>query len=81
MPSWIAGNKEQQAEVFREIDKLYDMPDVEVIRQNTDEDQAWIYTKWGTSRVTYPHGWDADEAERRGALKFLLYNIKQRHGL
>lgn len=78
MPSYIMGNREQQAEVFKEIDKLYSMPDTKarIVDQGSN---VWVSLQGKVYRSGYPSGENASEEEKRGVLKWLLYNrIKRR---
>ena len=80
MPKAIIGDREQQTEIFKEIDRLYEMP------QTNDnifygDGQVQVQHRDGsgrTSRVFYPSGENASEEEKRGALKWLLYRKSQR---
>ena len=75
MPSVIMGNREQQAEVFEEIDKLYPMPDTKarIVDQGAN---VWVSMQGKVYRQGYPSGENATEEEKRGVLKWLLYNRK-----
>ena len=74
MPAYIMGNREQQAEIFREIDRLYPMPDTTNTRINDQGDAAWVMTAAGkVYRSGYPSGEGASEQEKNGVLKWLLY--------
>lgn len=80
MPAFIGGSREQQAQVLEEIDKLYPMPDttgVQIIQGSTDV--RVVQSNGRTSRGGYPSGAAASEAEKRGALKFLLNSIRIRN--
>lgn len=73
MPSVIMGNREQQAEIFKEIDKLYSMPDTKatIVDQGAS---VWVNMHGRVFRSGYPSGENASEEEKRGVLKWLLYN-------
>lgn len=73
MPTYIIGNREQQAKVFEEIDKLYSMPDTSA-RIADQGDGVWVMVGEKTYRASYPSGENASEAEKRGVLKKILYN-------
>lgn len=75
MPAAITGPREQQAQVLDEIDKLYSMPDAAGIRIIEGETDVRVVFKNGQTVISqYPSGRQASEAEKRGALKFLLHN-------
>ena len=76
MPTWVAGTKEQQSAFFKEIDKLYDMPQVST-RQIIDQGDR-VYVDYGnrTSGMGYPSGANASRAEKMGVLKMLLWRNK-----
>ena len=80
MPGYVAGTRDMQRKVILEIDKLYPMPDAKGATIVDQGDGVWV--KWGshTSRQPYPSKGKADENERRGALKMLLYNMRKRYG-
>lgn len=73
MPKAFTGNREAQAQFFKEIDKLYPMPQVStryIIPRETD-----VYVDFGNKVKVgrYPSGAQASEAEKRGVLKWLLH--------
>ena len=73
MPAYIMGNREQQAAIFKEIDKLFPMPDTtaRIIDQGSG---VWMMNTDGSvQRSGYPSGENATEAEKNGVLKWLLY--------
>lgn len=75
MPSFLIGPREQQAQMLEEIDKLYSVPDTSGIRVIEGETDVRAVLRNGQTILSrYPSGQQASEAERRGALKFLLYN-------
>ena len=76
MPAYITGNREQQAEVFKEIDKLFPMPETNarVIDQGSG---VWIQADGKVYRTGYPSGENASESEKRGVLKKILYSHKK----
>ena len=80
MPKVIIGNREQQAAVFKEIDRLYEMPQTNdrIIYGDGQTQVQHMDGSGRTSRVTYPSGENASEEEKRGALKWLLYRKSQR---
>ncbi len=80
VPTSIFGNRDQQAEILREIDRLYDMPETNNrIVYGDGQVQVWHMDGSGrTSRATYPSGDNASEEEKRGALKWLLHKIAQK---
>ncbi len=73
MPKVIAAQREQQAKIFKEIDKLYKMP--ETSAKVTDQGDG-VYVNFGGSvrRASYPSGTSASQQEKRGVLKWILYN-------
>lgn len=73
MPATIMGNREQQSAVFKEIDKLYSMPDTKarIVDQGAN---VWVSMQGKVYRQGYPSGENATEEEKRGVLKWLLYN-------
>lgn len=77
MPYAIMGNREQQAEVFEEINKLYSMPntDARIIDQG---DGVWVQLNGKVYRAGYPSGENASEAEKQGVLKHVLYNAGEK---
>ena len=77
MPQYIMGDKDHQAEVLIEIDRLYDMPktNATIIDQG---DRVWVNFGGRTAGASYPHGTEASEEEKRGALKKLLHNKLQK---
>ena len=77
MPAYIGGNREQQSEVFKEIDKLYKMPETNarIIDQGSS---VWVQVDGKVYRQGYPTGETASESEKRGVLKKILYNHKKR---
>lgn len=77
MPGYVAGPREMQSKVMVEIDKLYPMPktDARIIDQG-ESVQVTLDNK--TSRAFYPSGKEASDAEKRGVLKMLIYNLRKR---
>lgn len=77
MPAYIMGNREQQSEIFEEIDRLYPMPDINarIIDQGT---AVWVQIDGKVYRASYPSGVTASEEEKRGVLKKILYNHIQK---
>ena len=76
MPGAIMGSKEQRKLVFEEIDKLYSVSipkDATIVDQG---DGVWVNYKGTVSRLSYPSGQNATQAEKSGVLKFLLWNKK-----
>lgn len=73
MPTAIGGSRENQALVFREIDRLYAMPQVETRRITQGETSVYVDFGNRTARSSYPSGTQASEAEKRGVLKWLLH--------
>ena len=79
MPRYISGPKEQQAEVMKEINKLYKKPDI----PHTFFDQGdAAYVMWEdgsgkTSRAFYPSGKEATQEEKDGVLKHLMISHQQ----
>ena len=75
MPRIIYGDRATQSAVLKEIDRLYDMPEVNA--KIVDQGNAvWVNFYGTVSRSLYPSGNNASEEEKRGALKMLLYNHK-----
>lgn len=74
MPSYIVGDRSQQAKVFEEIDKLYPMPDTNA-RIIDQGNAVWVQMGDKVTRASYPSGESASEAEKRGVLKKVLYNF------
>lgn len=80
VPNAIVGSPQQQSEVFKEINRLYEMPDVNgtVIDQG---DAVYVMFKGGASetrRVRYPSGVNATQEEKDGTLKWLIIGRKQK---
>ena len=73
MPRYVAGDRSTQAQIFKEIDKLYTMPetDATITDQGT---QVWVNFGNSVSRSGYPSGEAASDEEKRGVLKWLLWN-------
>lgn len=73
MPAVIMGNREQQAEIFKEINKLYSMPTTKatVVDQGSG---VWVNMQGRVYRSGYPSGNSASKEEKNGVLKWLLYN-------
>lgn len=82
MPSYVGGDKEQRSTVMKEINNLYDKPNVK--HRFVDQgDAAWISYEDGTditSRVSYPSGKDASAEEKGGVVKFMLHNHIKKYG-
>lgn len=82
MPSFVSGNREQQASVMTEINKIYDKPDVK--HRFVDQgDAAWISYMDGTGateRTSYPSGENATQEEKDGVVKFMLHNHIKKYG-
>ena len=78
MPAYFSGGTaEMQAQVFKEIDKLYDMPQVKA--KITDQGtRVHIIVNGVTVSQAYPSGVLASESEKRGVLKMALYNTLQK---
>lgn len=79
MPAVVMGSKEQQSEIFKEINKLYpDLKD-DSARRITDQGDA-IYIDYGGSvkRSYYPSGKNASQEEKDGVKKWLMYGKKQK---
>ena len=74
MPAYIMGNREQQAEVFEEIDKLYSMPDTKKAKIADQGASVFVQMNGKVFRSGYPSGENASEEEKRGVLKWILYN-------
>ena len=77
MPTYITGNRDQQAQVFEEIDKLYSMPetDARIVDQG---DGVWVQLNGKVYQAGYPSKENASEAEKRGVLKKVLYNAGEK---
>lgn len=77
VPSYIGGSRENQSKVFKEIDKLYSMPDTNA--RISDQGDAVLVQMNGTVRRSgYPSGESASEEEKRGVLKWILYGMSRR---
>lgn len=79
MPPAVMGSKEQQSEIFKEIDKLYpDLKD-DKARRVIDQGDA-IYIDYGgeVARSTYPSGKNASQEEKDGVRKWVMYSKKQK---
>ena len=72
MPRYIVGNREAQAEIMTEIDRLYPMPETNAVTVDQG-DGVWVNFQGRVSKGFYPSGAAASEAEKRGVLKHLLY--------
>ena len=77
MPTYITGNRDQQAQVLEEIDKLYSMPetDARIVDQG---DGVWVQLNGKVYQAGYPSKENASEAEKRGVLKKVLYNAGEK---
>ena len=79
MPKYIMGDKSQQAEVLKEIDKLYSMPDTNA--KITDQgDGVTVEIDGKVYKASYPSGDQASEAEKQGAIKHILHSHLQENG-
>lgn len=82
IPASITGSKEQQAEVMKEVNNLYQKPDID----HTFYDQgdgAYIIWKDGssvTSRISYPSGKDASQEEKDGVVKYMMLSHQKKFG-
>ena len=78
MPGYIMGTREQQVQVLIEIDRLYDMPNIDGILQVNDYGEDYVFVTSlkdaATSRAAVPSGKNAGKAERRGVIKMLVHN-------
>ncbi len=73
MPTSIAGPRADQALVFEWIDKIYPMPQVKTRRIEIGDESVWVDFGNSVKRSTYPSGSAASEQEKRGVLKWLLW--------
>lgn len=82
MPRFLAGGTpEDRGKLFEEINRLYPMPDTQEARRIVDMgDGVHVHFSASSTRASYPRGHDATEAEKQGALKFLLYNSQNKRG-
>lgn len=78
MPAAIVGNRDAQAQIFTEIDKLYTMPQTNatIVDQG---DGVWVNFNGRVSRSGYPSGDAASDAEKRGVLKWKLWRMQSRN--
>ena len=79
MPGWISGSREQQAEAFAYIDKIYEMPQTSGLNVRVTDQGDGVHVRYGdsVSRSGYPSKQNASDAEKRGVLKWLLYNMQK----
>lgn len=75
MPRGFAGSREQQKDIFEEIDKLYSMPTAEGARIIDRGGSVWVMYKGKTTQKDYPSKENASQAEKNGVLKWLLWNM------
>ena len=80
MPGYIAGSPKQQAMVLEEIDKLYSMPKAQGVTVQQYATEIRVIKNGATSRIGFPSGSAASDAEKNGALKYLLYRVINRKG-
>lgn len=74
MPKVIVGTKEAQSKVFKEIDKLYDMPKISPRDRIIDRGDGVSMTLGNsTRRASYPSGRNASQAEKNGVKKWLAH--------
>lgn len=79
MPAYMAGGSPtERAELFKEVDKLYPMPDVKTVTIADQGDAVWVNFGGSVSMMSYPSKSNATQAEKDGVLKFLLYNKSKR---
>ena len=76
MPRALIGDKQMQSDMLKEINKLYKMPSHDGANIVDQGDGIWVNWKSRVSRTSYPSGSSASEAEKQGALKMLLWNMK-----
>lgn len=76
MPGAIYGTRDVQRKIILEIDKLYPMPEVKTVKIVDQGGSVWVNFGSSVSRGFYPSGDKADEAEKRGVLKMLLWKHK-----
>jgi len=76
MPNSIAAQREQQVKIFKEIDRLYNIPNTDA--KITDQGDG-VYVNFGgyVRRASYPSGTQATAEEKRGVLKWLLHRSKK----
>lgn len=76
IPNAIVGSTEQQAELFKEINKLYPMPDFDKYKMEDSDGRLYIQflDASQTSWSSYPSGENATQEEKDGVLKWKLYN-------
>ena len=77
MPTYITGNRDQQAQALEEIDRLYPMPDTDA-RIIDQGDGVWVQLNGKVYQAGYPSKENASEAEKRGVLKKVLYNAGEK---
>ena len=77
IPATIFGSAQGRAEVFREIDKLYSMPDTSFVKVMEQGDAVRVVFGRVGYTVFYPSRLNADSAEKRGVLKWLLLQHKK----
>lgn len=72
MPSAVMGSQEARSAIFKEIDKIYSMPETKasIVDQGNG---VWINYGGTVKRSSYPSGSAASQAEKRGVTKWLLY--------
>ena len=73
MPAVIVGGPQLRSAVFKEIDRLYPMPQTQARITDLGK-RVHVQINGAVYVSSYPSGVSASEAEKRGVLKKLLYN-------